>query len=123
MIEVTPLEAVEKIKSEELVSVSWMTDGCPNCEHFEEVLDSISQDLTEWNFYKIDVPYNSKDLIFEPNMFPANFIFKNGVRKVVAIGVSPREEVTKTYNEIREGIFKTDEQIEKEQLDALDEQE
>ena len=56
-------------------------------------------------------------------MFPANFIFKNGVRKVVAIGVSPREEVTKTYNEIREGIFKTDEQIEKEQLDALDEQE
>jgi len=123
MIEVTKEEAKKLIKEQNLVSISWMTDGCPNCVHFEELLDQASIELEGWNLYKIEIPFDSKDLIFEPSMFPTNFIFNKGIRTVVAVGICPLEEVLKTYREIQEGTFKTDEMLEQEQLDALDEQE
>jgi thiol-disulfide isomerase/thioredoxin len=120
MIKVTKEEAVLKIKEDEYVSVCWVTDGCPNCEYFEEILEELQEDLPNWKMYKVEVPFLSEDLVFEPSMYPTNFIFEKGVRKVVAVGVGIKEEVLTTFKNIEAGNFKTDEEIVQEQLDHLE---
>ncbi len=119
MIEVTPLEAIEKIKNEECVCIVWTLEGCPNCEHFEPLLEEVNSDLPHWNFYKIELELYPDKLYFEPHMYPTNFIFYKGERQLVAVGVAPKVDVLQTLNEITEGTFKTDKDIEREQLDAL----
>ena len=123
MIEVTKKEAKSHVKDKDLVIITWMTEGCPNCKLFEETLDEIHKEQPEWNFYKIEVPFPAVGLIIEPSMYPATFVFKEGERKVVAIGVSPKEEVMETMEAIKNETFKTDEELEMEQLNAFNEQE
>jgi thiol-disulfide isomerase/thioredoxin len=120
MIEVTKLEAESKVKEGGLVYICWTTDGCPSCEHFEETLDSISTELPEWKFFKVDVEFGSPDLIFEPGMYPTSFIFKEGLRQSVAVGVTIKKDVIGTLTSIEQGGFKTIEEQEQAQLDALD---
>ena len=120
MIKVTQEEAILKIKEEDYVSICWTTSGCPNCAYFEEVLDEVNIDLPNWKMYKVEIPFLSEDLIFEPSMYPTNFVFDKGVRKVVAVGVAGKAEVLETFKNIESGTFKTDDQLTQEMLDDLD---
>ena len=121
MIEVTQEEAIEKIKTEKCVVIIWTEEGCPNCEAFEPILEDIQEELPHWNFYKIDISKIEDTIYFEPELFPTNFLFYKGERKLVAIGVAPKEEVINVLNDIFVGDFKTNKELEQEQLDALDE--
>ena len=120
MIKVTKEEAVQKVKEDDYVSICWMTDGCPNCEYFEEIMDGLAIEIPNWKMYKVEVPFLAEDLLFEPSMYPTNFIFAKGVRKVVAVGVAAQDEVLDTFKNIEAGNFKTDEELTQEMLDAVD---
>jgi len=123
MIKVTKEEALGKITEKEYVSVVWSTEGCPNCEYFEEILEGVEAQLPNWSIYKVEVPFLSQDLMFEPSMYPTNFIFDKGVRKVVAVGLATADEVLETFRNIESGNFKTDEEVMEELMNALDKQE
>jgi hypothetical protein len=122
MIEITKNEAIDKVVSEKYVCIIWVKGDCPSCKHFETLIDNIvlDKDATAWNFYKVDVEKIGGSLYFEPSIYPTNYVFSEGVRKVVAIGVAMSGDVTSTLSAIESNTFKTDEEIEQEQLDALD---
>ena len=121
MIEITQEEAVEKVNTEECLGILWSDEGCPNCELFEPRLDSVQKELPHWKFYKINISNITDNLYFEPHMYPTTFIFYKGERKLIASGIATEEDITSSLNDIFVGSWKTDKELEQEQLDALDE--
>ncbi len=122
MITVTKEEARRLVLEGGNVLVTWTTEGCPNCVYFKELMEELEKELESWTMLEVAVPFPAEDLVFEPSMYPTNFIFKDGVRKAVAIGIAPKEGVMDTLVRVGDGTFKSAEELEMEQLNALDEQ-
>lgn len=114
-------EAKDRALKGDNVCIIWTNPGCPSCKFLLSQLEELEDNLKEWEIYIIEVDLNDKNLVFEPALYPTNFVFKKGERKLVAVGAAPKEDMLITFNEIREGTFKTQEELEKEQLDALEE--
>lgn len=124
MIDVTADIAIEKIKKIPLVSVTWVLKNCPTCNQIEETLQNLHHKIPEWDFYIVRLENHKESLgghlYFEPSQYPVNFLFKDGIRKAAAIGTAPEDEILKTLKSIEDGTFKTDEELEQEQLDTLE---
>lgn len=108
----------------DFIAVVWYSHKCPVCEHFMPLLEEVSQELKDWQFVKVAYEsVKSSNLFFQPNNFPSLYAFKKGERVFIAAGAAPKEAVIETLNSIVDGSFKSEAEIEQEQMDALDEQE
>ena len=117
-------KALKIIEENPLVHVVWHKKSCIACQHFMPILENLSSLLPDWTFIKIDAEEHAKlvdNLYWEPTAFPISYLFKQGVRVFVAVGSAPTESIVVTHNEISQGTWKSPEQLEKEQLDALSE--
>lgn len=126
MKEITAIKALELINNFSLVHIIWYSTKCPVCEHFIPQLEEAEEELTNWRFYKINSEEHkklTKQLTWEPTSFPTSYLFVKGQRTFVAVGAAPIDAIIETHQQIEEGTWKTPENIEQEQLDALDEQE
>ena len=120
MLELTIPNVEDKITSEEYVAVTWMSKDCPVCEHFEDVIDSTGKELRNWNTYKIEMPHGGGLSWYEPHIAPTTYVFKKGVRQIVAPGETTREDFIDTLSKIEKGVWKTQFEVELEQLEALE---
>jgi hypothetical protein len=121
MIEITTHEqAKELIANNEFVSFIWHSDTCLVCEYFLEDLKGIEDDCPDFIHATINKSNFKGDLMFVPSQFPWTFIFKNGERVSSPAGQTPRESILNRYNDIITGAFKSQEQLEQEQLELLE---
>lgn len=122
----TANKALALVKRYPYVHVLWHKENCPACSHFVPELEAAEDQMSDWVFVKVDADEHKRitdQMSWEPTSFPISYLFVNGERKFVAIGAAPIEDVITAHQELVEGTWKSPEQLEQEQLDALDEQE
>ena len=109
----------EVVDNNELVALVVHSDTCPVCEHFVPVLKEISEELDgfTWEFFDMDTV---EQPILETNSFPSVMVFKNGHRLFVGVGAVPKEQVKEVLEDILSGKFKTQKELEDEQMARLD---
>ena len=120
MIKVSLSEAELKIQDGKYVSITWVSKGCPSCENFESIIDSTSNELSSWHTYKVEIPYPDTLSWFEPHVSPTTYVFKEGVRQIVAPGATTKEDFVETLTKIEQGVWKTQLETELEQLEQLE---
>jgi len=117
-------EAKTLIKNNKgFVAIFWYSEDCPVCHQFlNEELPKTQDKMINWSFYKINFDQHVKEngIYFEPPRMPMGYFFKNNSRLFVGDGFAPSNEVIGLMRELESPQFKTDKQIEQEQLDALD---
>jgi hypothetical protein len=76
------------------------------------IVDEISDSIEDWSFYAIDIleeiankPAGSLPVLFEPDIYPTLFIFKDGVRKLVISKEFNKEDLTEVLGEIANDSF------------------
>jgi len=120
MIKVISSEQAQAlIKDNRFVSFIWHSDTCPVCEYFLEDLEGIENDCPEFVHATVNKDDFDGDLMFIPSQFPWTFMFKDGVRVSSPAGQAPKEVILGRYNDIISGQFKSQEELEKEQLKEL----
>jgi len=111
-------EVKDLISVDRYTSIIWYSNDCDVCEYFLDDIKNIEGDLPNWKIaYICAEEYNQE--IFEPILFPTTFIFKDGQRIFVGPGQVPYKEVLKVHKDIESGQFKSQEDLEKEQLKEL----
>ena len=88
-----------KIKGEKVV-VDCYADWCGPCKMISPILDEISEELTEYKFYKLNVD-NAKNISREYGIMsiPTILIFEKSKEKKRIVGFSPKEELKKSIIE------------------------
>lgn len=120
MIEVKTTEQAHKlVKDNKFVSFIWHSNSCPVCEYFLEDLQGIEEDCPEFVHVTINKDDFDGDTMFTPSQFPWTFIFKDGDRISSPAGQTPRDNILNRYKDIINGTFKSQEQLEKEQLTKM----
>ncbi len=120
MLELTINEVESKIKDSDFIAITWMSKDCPVCENFEEIIDSASKVLDKWVTYKIEMPHGGGLSWYEPHIAPTTYVFKQGVRQIVAPGETTEIDFIDTLSKCERGIWKTQFEKELEQLERLD---
>jgi thioredoxin-like negative regulator of GroEL len=122
MLDVTVDQAKSYIASNPFVVVVWTQPYCPVCEEFEPQITGAVSDVPEWKLLRIDSDQHEKahGLYFEPSMFPAIYLFKDGQRILERFGYAKKDDMMPALTQALAKDFKTPEQREKEQLEALD---
>ena len=110
------------IKENSLVVVVWTEKDCPVCEEFMPQISSAIEEVGGWNLIEINAREHREKhgTYFEPSMFPAIYLFKNGERILERFGFARKEDMLPALTNAKAEGFKTPEQIEQEQLDALE---
>jgi hypothetical protein len=101
----------------------WYSTECPVCEQFLEVeLPKVESEMNNWTMYKINFDDHVKEngVLFEPHSMPMGYFFKGSSRLFVGDGFAPSKEVIQLLTELESPGFKTDKEIEQEQLNQLD---
>jgi hypothetical protein len=109
-------DILEFVNDNEKAIVIWHSEDCPVCEQFLEEMGKIESSFVIGLVSK----QSYKQLLIEPSIQPTSFIFVDGIRKYVPIGFAPKDAIEEILNRMIDGTFKTEEQIEQEQLDKLE---
>jgi hypothetical protein len=124
MKELNEYEAKSLIKTNTgFIAIFWYSDDCPVCEQFlNEELPNVEKVMDNWSLYKINFDKHIKEngVFFEAARMPMGYFFKDNSRLFVGDGFAPSNEVMGLMRQLENPNFKTEQEIENEQLAALD---
>ena len=84
----------ESIQNSNYVVVDFYADWCPPCKIVQPVLESLSEEMEDVNFYKINVDNNSEIANkFKIMSIPTIVYFKNGEYFAHTIGASNKKQI------------------------------
>ena len=103
-------------------AVFWYSHDCPVCEQFLGVeIPKVENEMTNWNFYKINFEDHVKanGCYFEAAAMPMGYFFKDNSRLFVGDGFAPGKEVINLMRELESPEFKTETELERDQLQSI----
>lgn len=78
--------------------VDFSAGWCGPCNMLAPVLEEVSQDLTDINFYKVDVDTETQLAVrFGISNIPALLIMKDGEKKEIQVGFQPKESLIEAF--------------------------
>jgi len=121
MIDISTTEQAKNlINNNRFVSFIWHSETCPVCDYFLKDLKGIEDDCPDFIHATINKDDFKGDLMFIPSQFPWTFIFKDGERISSPAGQTPRSNILSRYKDIISGVFKTQAQLENEQIKSIE---
>jgi hypothetical protein len=109
----------ELINNNRYVMIIWYDNECPVCEHYLDTIKGLPEDIPEYKYGLVEGKVYKGDKIFEPDISPVTFLFKDGNRLAAPPGSAPIDIIHQNLYSIIDGTFKSREEQEKEQLDKL----
>jgi len=84
----------ENIIKDEKVVIDCYADWCGPCKMLSPIIDELSEELTNINFYKLNVD-EEEELAYEYRIMsiPTILIFEKGVLKQTLVGFKNKEEL------------------------------
>jgi len=122
MQELLNIKELDKITENDKIGVFLYDEHCPSCEYFIPLVEEWEADIEEFKFYKISLQTYSKErkIHFEFEQFPALIIYRNGFRVDSLFGVADEVMFKSYFIEHNNNTWQSRDEIEQEQLDALD---
>jgi thiol-disulfide isomerase/thioredoxin len=116
------IAGLEAATSEGKVAVLFHSERCPACKHFLPNVEEWSGDVANFKFFSIsrEAYLKERKEYFELADFPALAIFIDGKRQDVLLGTAPEQAFKGYFQAHASGQWKSREQLEQEQLEALD---
>ncbi len=94
--------AVKVLKSEKPVVVDFFAEWCAPCKMLTPILKELSEENTDFYFYKINVDENPQlAAVYGINAIPAIIIFKKGECIQKLIGYNSKQALQDLINKIR----------------------
>lgn len=99
MVELVKDNEYEKLIKEGKVVIDCFATWCGPCKMISPIIDSLSEEIKDVKFYKIDVDEAEKITTdFNIMSIPTILIFENGNLKEKVVGFKSREELKEIIN-------------------------
>lgn len=96
VIEINDLNIEEMIKSNDKVVIDCYADWCGPCKMLSPVIDELSEDMSDVNFYKLNIDDNDETVDkYNIMSIPTVLVFENGKLKDTSLGLKSKEDLKK----------------------------
>jgi hypothetical protein len=122
MVKVKTIKELDDVSEIDKTAVILYKEDCPVCDFFVDEMTKWENDIPNFSFYKISLTDYKKERKkhFEPMITPALAVYREGSIAELLIGQAPKENVIEYFAKHNDGSWKSQDEIEKEQMERLD---
>jgi thiol-disulfide isomerase/thioredoxin len=122
MIKIETIEELDGVSKIDKTGIILYKESCPVCDFFIDEMSNWEDEIKNFVFYKMSLTDYKKErkIHFETMITPALSVYRNGEMAELLIGQAPKENVIEYFAKHNDGSWKSQDEIEKEQMERLD---